>query len=553
MKNSRLLKIAAASVAIMALLSGCSYIDSFMKKDEPDKTEEEETESEEEETTTTEVTESETEESKETTSEPTPTETEPADVKTSGFDKEILLDNAKYYKYQPSDDFKASFTDLCESDETKSYYCEDLTGEDYKKQFESDIPMYDFNPFLSINLDVEGQIESYMVASTNSPRWSSIYLIDFDSVENADSFFVTVTEDLKSSVINATMRDKNVKDFGEIDDISYFFMHVESTSSTETEKYYHCFYFYKKADTVIAALAYTQSCPDYQEYVNNMLNGYGLVIPDLKEITAVDLPEYLADYDFPEIPSMEIQETLEDSYESYVYDYIAEKVGLSATFSETVPMAENSMPEKDSLPNISGVTSYMIKDLDSDGTDDMLVFGFVQVDAPEIDYASYKYLPFIMLCQTDYDSIKVMDSMVYEPADPPRYGYYSTALESTPTFVYRFLGYYTIDDTVLLTFYKSGLVGDIGYCNALELTVENGKLKLLNMLYQYNGGSDDFEYTMFDLQTGEETKIDGIMYPQTVTVIQWQDLPSYEHEFFINIEGTHDLKNTEYNIFYNID
>ncbi|MCR5803033.1 MAG: hypothetical protein K6G47_02110 [Clostridia bacterium] len=553
MKNSRLLKIAAASIAIMTLLSGCSYIDSFMKKDEPDKTEEEETESEEEETTTTEVTESETEESKETTPEPTPTETEPAEAKTSGFDKEILLGNAKYYKYQPSDDFVESFTDIYDSVDEKSYYFEDLTGEDYKKQFESDIPMYDFNPFLSIDRDIKDQIDSYTVASTNKPGWSSIYLIDFDSVENADSFFVTVTEDLKSSVINATMRDKNVKDFGEIDDVSYFFMHVESTSSTETEKYYHCFYFYKKADTVIAALAYTQSCPDYQEYVNNMLNGYGLVIPDLKEITAVDLPEYLADYDFPDIPSMEIQETLEESYESYVYDYIAEKVGLSATFSETVPMVENSMPEKDSLPNISGVTSYMIRDLDSDGTDDMLVFGFVQVDAPEIDYASYKYLPFIMLCQTDYDSIKVMDSMVYEPADPPRYGYYSTALESTPTFVYRFLGYYTIDDTVLLTFYKSGLVGDIGYCNALELTIENGKLKLLNMLYQYNGGSDDFEYTMFDLQTGEETKIDGIMYPQTVTVIQWQDLPSYEHEFFVNIEGTHDLKNTEYNLFYNID
>ena len=553
MKNSRLLKILAASVAIMTLLSGCSYIDSFMKKDEPDKTEEEETESEEEETTTTEVTESETEESKETTPEPTPTETEPIEVKTTGFSKDTLLKNAKSYNYQASDDFKASYTDLCDTNETRSFYCEDLTGEDYKKQFESDIPMYDFNPFLSINLNIEDQIDSYLVASTNSPRWSSIYLIDFDTEENADSFYDTVTEDLKSSVINATMRDKNVKDFGEKNDVSYFFMHVLSTSSTETEKYYHCFYFYKKSDTIIAALAYTQSCPDYQEYVKNMLNGYGLMMPDLKEISAIDLPEYLVDYDFPEIPSMEIQETLNDSYESYVYDYIAEKVGLSATFNETIPMAKNSMPEEDSLPNISGVTSYMIKDLDSDGTDDMIVFGFVQVKADNIDYATYKYLPFIMLCQTDYDSIKVMDSMVYEPADPPKYGYYSTALESTPTFIYRFLGYYTKDNTVLLTFYKSGLVGDIGYSNALELTVENGKLKLLNMLYQYNGGSDDFKYTMFDLQTGEETKIDGIMYPQTVTVLQWQDITSYEQEFFVNFEGTHDLKNTEYNVSYNID
>ena len=555
MKNSRLLKILAASVAIMTLLSGCSYIDSFMKKDEPEETEEEETESEEE-TTTTEVTESETtetEETAETTAEPTPTETEPTDVKTLGFDKEILLDNAKYYKYQKGDDFKECYTDLWDADEKKSYYCEDLTGEDYKKQFESDIPMYNFNPFQSINRDIEDQIERYTVASTNSPRWSSIYLIDFDTVINATAFYDEVTEDLESSVYNATMRDKYVKDSDKVDDVSYFFMHIESTSSTETEKYYHCFYFYKKADTVIAALAYTESCPDYQEYVKNMLNGYGLVMPDLNEISAVELPEYLVKYDFPEIPSMEIQETLKDSYESYVYDYIAEKVGLSATFSETIPMTKNGMPEEDSLPNISGVTSYMIKDLDSDGTEDMLVFGFVQVKADNIDYATYKYLPFIMLCQTDYDSIKVMDSMVYEPTDPPRYGYYSTALESTPTFIYRFSGFYTKDNTVLLTFNKSGLVGDIGYCNALELTVENGKFKLLNMLYQYNGGSDDFKYTMFDLQTGEETKVDGIMYPQTVTVLQWQDLTSYEQEFFVNIEGTHDLKNTEYNIFYNID
>ena len=181
----------------------------------------------------------------------------------------------------------------------------------------------------------------------------------------------------------------------------------------------------------------------------------------------------------------------------------------------------------------------------------MLVFGFVKVDAPEIDYASYKYLPFVMLCQADYDSIRVMDSMVYEPSDPPRYGYYSTAIESTPTTAYRFMGYLLDDNTVVLTFHKTGLVGDIGYCNALSFTVENGKFKFIDMLYQYEGGSDGFKYTVFDLQSGIESKLDGTLYPQSVTLAHWGMLPP--NEFIVDIGGTHDLKNTEYNIFCNIE
>lgn len=549
MKNRILLKTVAATVAFITLLSGCSFPDHSGKDD---RSEEEETESEEEETTTTEVTETETEESEEPTPEPTPTETEPTEVKASGFDKEILVGNAKYYKYQQGDDFVEDFTDICASDDNKSYYFEDLTGEDYRKQFESDLPMYDFNPFTSINRDIEGQLDGYTVVSTNSPRWSSIYLIDFDTEENADSFYADVTEELKSSVITTTLQDKNVKDSGEKDDVSYYFMHVESVSYEDTDKFYHCFYFYKKADTVIAALAYTKSCPDYQEYVANMLSGYDLVIPALKEITAIDMPEYLVDHDLPEIPGMEIQETLESSYETYLHDYIEENVGVAETFSETIPADKTTgNPEKDSLPDISGVTGHLIADLDSDGTDDMLVFGFVKVDAPEIDYASYKYLPFVMLCQADYDSIRVMDSMVYEPSDPPRYGYYSTAIESTPTNAYRFMGYLLDDNTVVLTFHKTGLVGDIGYCNALSFTVESGKFKFIDMLYQYEGGSDGFKYTVFDLQTGIESKLDGTLYPQSVTLAHWGMLPP--NEFIVDIGGTHDLKNTEYNIFCNIE
>lgn len=549
MKNRILLKTVASTVAFITLLSGCSFLDHSGKDD---RSEEEETESEEEETTTTEVTETETEESEEPTPEPTPTETEPTEVKASGFDKDILVGNAKYYKYQQGDDFVEDFTDICASDDNKSYYFEDLTGEDYRKQFESDLPMYDFNPFTSIDRDIEGQLDGYTVVSTNSPRWSSIYLIDFDTEENADSFYTDVTEELKSSVITTTLQDKNVKDSGEKDDVSYYFMHVESVSYDDTDKFYHCFYFYRKADTVIAALAYTESCPDYQEYVANMLSGYDLVIPDLKEITAIDMPEYLVDHDLPEIPGMEIQETLESSYETYLHDYIEENVGVAETFSETIPADKTTgNPEKDSLPDISGVTGHLIADLDSDGTDDMLVFGFVKVDAPEIDYASYKYLPFVMLCQADYDSIRVMDSMVYEPSDPPRYGYYSTAIESTPTTAYRFMGYLLDDNTVVLTFHKTGLVGDIGYCNALSFTVENGKFKFIDMLYQYEGGSDGFKYTVFDLQSGIESKLDGTLYPQSVTLAHWGMLPP--NEFIVDIGGTHDLKNTEYNIFCNIE
>ncbi len=549
MKNGRI-RIFAATLAAMMVMSSCSAIDSLREKIEGDNSEEETEEIEESESETTDETEvttvtDETEVSDETL----PSETE---EKSHAFDTSIIIDKAKKSDYQVGV-YAEDFAYVYYAPEETGMYFENLTKEDYDKLKDEFGPSKHAPYKMMVGLG--DNIEKFAVVAHNDNDMCSVFVINFDSEASALAYYDEIDSFMRGLTKLKNAEKNTFGNKGEEKGVTYEFL-VDTNKIGDYKDFY---FIYLSGDSVILSIGTSQDLDKNQNLVGDMLKGYGVVTPNV-EIPAeedvpventdeVELPEYIAKYEFPDIPGMEIEEDLKTSYESYVYDYIAENVGLSASFQETIKIEKNGMPEEDSLPNIAGVTKYIIKDLDSDGTDDMLVFGFVQVEAPELDYASFKYLPFVLLCQADYDSIRVMDSIVYEPSDPAGYGYHSIAIESTLTCSFKFLSYITEDNTILLSFHKSGFVGDIGYCNALELTVENGKIKPITMLYQYNGGSADFKYCKFDLQTGEGTNITGEMYPQSVVALQWQDLP--EHEFYIYIDETKDLKGAEYNFYYN--
>ena len=215
-------------------------------------------------------------------------------------------------------------------------------------------------------------------------------------------------------------------------------------------------------------------------------------------------PNYTAKLTVPEIANKELSEdTIDKGYEAYFEGELADVFGKVKTDEYKLKgKYEDGADFKDLMPDISGLIGYSVKDFDNDGTPDMIAYGLLKADEKEHkDSNSNYYIPFFILCQTDYDSISVKDVLIYEPEDPEGYDYRSTHISSSLGSDTK-MQYFTLDEKIVFAFsdWGNGFVGDGSYLNALELKVSDNKIKAGRIIYQYAGGSDGFEYALIDTE-----------------------------------------------------
>lgn len=547
MKKMKLLKFAALSVATITLLSGCSFLEKDKSSDDDDDQEEIEESVDEDE-----------EDDKEKKKDSKKNKS----TATGAFDHSILIDYAESQGFSEGSDFVTEYSKFSTTNNT-GFYLKDQDADAFEQQFDGQISLYTYIPYREMNNDSTKDIENYSVMCANRGDVDSVYVIDFNSEESAKAFYNSVYNFLYERSNLEHHKEYFKGDKGEENGVEYFFC-----ADGTFENFVIINYLYQKDNSIIAVCGFTSDCDSYEATIGELLEQYDVPVPDMDadfsslyetdeteepEETDTDsgVPSYAAKYEFPSIPNMELEEDLKTSYETYVVDFIAENIGLSATFDMEAAKSEDiASPEKDYLPNISGVNCYTIKDLDSDGTDDMLVFGFVQLKSDKADY-SYDYAPFIMLCQVDYDTIKVTDTMVYKPVDPENNSYGSTLIHSTMTSCYNCKGYISSDNTILLSYFIRGFVGDGSYGNVLEFKVEDHKIVPTTMIYQQEGGSDGFKFIKYDLLTEKSEELNEASYPETVFTLQYGD--TAEELFEIDLTGKDNEAFDGYNVVYNYE
>ena len=265
------------------------------------------------------------------------------------------------------------------------------------------------------------------------------------------------------------------------------------------------------------------------------------------DITA--LPNYTPDIDFPEFKeTMEIENDLTETYVDYVNQVLAPVLGVSAPFETTFEIDDESHPKKDYVPELGGITGCIMQDLDADGTLDIFVTGFYKTEAKgkAKEKYTYQYIPYVILVQSDYDTVGVKDTLLYSIEDPNEYEFYTTNLTSTQSFTNNYTYYLSNEGTLVLTITSSGFLSDGIYGNALEFDLIDGKLVPLKMLNQLGIGSSDFEYKVFDLTNPDDkgTELESeneLIFNEAVQTV-WKDL----NIGFLNIkfEGKDDLTAT---------
>lgn len=215
-------------------------------------------------------------------------------------------------------------------------------------------------------------------------------------------------------------------------------------------------------------------------------------------------PNYMAKLPTPEISKKELSEdTIEKGYEAYFDGELTDAFGRAKTDEYILEgKYESGADFKDLMPDLSGLIGYSVKDFDNDGTPDMIAYGLLKADEKvNKKSASNYYIPFFVLCQTDYDSISVKDMFIYEPEDPEGYDYGSTHISSSLITDSK-MQYFVFDDKIVFSFadWGNGFAGDGSYLNAIELKVADNKIKAGRIIYQYAGGSAEFEYAMIDTE-----------------------------------------------------
>ena len=224
-----------------------------------------------------------------------------------------------------------------------------------------------------------------------------------------------------------------------------------------------------------------------------------------------------AEEEVPSLPDAEGLEVADDSsasFELYLDEVIYPTFGrLTENWEKDIEIGANlaEMLPRDYVEDVSGVFGYSINDFDKNGTNEMMVFGFVKSASITYSFASYKYTPYVVLCSYVEGQISVTDVLFIAPEDPENYGYGRCDIYSTAWDSYE-LVFQTIDngDNISVAGWCNrigGFIGNGSYSYCFEYSVENNSIVTLTEVRQIGGGSDGFIYSI----TGNRgTLVEGI-------------------------------------------
>ena len=192
-------------------------------------------------------------------------------------------------------------------------------------------------------------------------------------------------------------------------------------------------------------------------------------------------------------------------YHQYIQDQLMPEYGL-ATLAASGTM-EN--PE-DRWLSLSGVMSAYIADLNLDGTDDLLLFCYKEVESPYSDdlplYALYAEL--YMMKGGTPAKVDELEVCAYNESDElDRYDHWASL---TPNHWFEenlFISCVMADDvpTIVVEFTSVGGIFSDGYlCDYWALTCADEDLEIAFSFTQTAGGSAGFEYTGYELANGDK-------------------------------------------------
>ena len=222
-----------------------------------------------------------------------------------------------------------------------------------------------------------------------------------------------------------------------------------------------------------------------------------------------------AEEEVPSLPDAEGLEVADDSsasFELYLDEVIYPTFGrLTENWEKDIEIGV-FYPERDYFEDISGVFGYLINDFDINGTNEMMVFGFVKSARYKNTCYSYRYSPYVALCSYVEGQISVTDAQFVAPYDPENYGYGSCSLISSASYDYE-LVFQTIDNGSNISVAgwcdtMEKLIGNGANSYCFEYSVENNSIVTLTEVIQIGGGSDGFTYSI--IGEGQGTLVAGI-------------------------------------------
>jgi len=214
----------------------------------------------------------------------------------------------------------------------------------------------------------------------------------------------------------------------------------------------------------------------------------------------------------PNAEGLEVADDSSASFELYLDQVLYPTFGrLTENWEKDIEIDDNC-PERDYFEDILGVFGYSINDFDKNGTNEMMVFGFVKSASITYSFASYKYTPYVVLCSYVEGQISVTDVLFIAPEDPENYGYGRCDIYSTAWDSYE-LVFQTIDngDNISVAGWCNrigGFIGNGAYSYCFEYSVENNSIVTLTEVRQIGGGSDGFIYSITGNREG--TLVEGI-------------------------------------------
>lgn len=216
----------------------------------------------------------------------------------------------------------------------------------------------------------------------------------------------------------------------------------------------------------------------------------------------------------PNAEGLEVADDSSASFELYLDQVLYPTFGrLTENWEKDIEIGD--YPEilpRDYVEDVSGVFGYSINDFDMNGTNEMMVFGFVKSASITHPNSSYKYTPYVVLCSYVEGQISVTDVLFIAPEDPENYGYGRCDIYSTAWDSYE-LVFQTIDngDNISVAGWCNrigGFIGNGAYSYCFEYSVENNSIVTLTEVRQIGGGSDDFTYSI--IGEGQGTLVEGI-------------------------------------------
>jgi len=216
----------------------------------------------------------------------------------------------------------------------------------------------------------------------------------------------------------------------------------------------------------------------------------------------------------PNAEGLAVADDSSASFELYLDQVLYPTFGrLTENWEKDIEIGDYSeLLSRDYVEDVSGVFGYSINDFDMNGTNEMMVFGFVKSASITHPNSSYKYTPYVVLCSYVEGQISVTDAQFVAPYDPENYGYGSCSLISSASYDYE-LVFQTIDNGSNISVAgwcdtMEKLIGNGANSYCFEYSVENNSIVTLTEVIQIGGGSDDFTYSI--IGEGQGTLVAGI-------------------------------------------